>query len=43
VECQHEWRETETYCEDCGTHPSVVCDKCEEEYDLIAEEDPRDV
>ena len=44
----HQWVETETGCEDCGTHPAVRCDAegdCPlgtNPIDLIWDEDPRD-
>lgn len=34
-ECQHKWRETDLYCEDCGDHSGVICDECYETYDAV--------
>lgn len=30
-----EWLETETYCEDCGTHQGCICPKCGDVFDSI--------
>lgn len=47
----HEWRETETGCEDCGSHPALECvaDNCPLDggwglgytIDLVYDDDPR--
>lgn len=29
------WRETETYCDDCGSHIAVVCPHCDEIHDTV--------
>lgn len=29
------WREGEEYCEDCGSHPSMVCPACESHTDTV--------
>lgn len=30
-----EWKEGETYCEDCGSHYGIICPKCEEIFDHV--------
>lgn len=38
LECGHQgdnFEETETSCEDCGSHPAVRCPECREVHDLI--------
>lgn len=39
---RHEWRESETGCEDCGSHPAVHCPVCDRTIDLVGNEDPRE-
>jgi len=39
---QHEWRESETYCEDCGSHPAVYCPVCDRTIDTVMSGDPRE-
>lgn len=38
----HKWRDSEFYCEDCGSHTSMRCEECGESVDLVMEDDPRD-
>ena len=30
-----EWRATEVYCEDCGTHEAMRCPKCQDDIDNV--------
>ena len=30
-----DWQETETYCEDCGSHDARRCPKCGETFDHV--------
>lgn len=30
-----EWDNSEVLCDDCGTHPALVCPKCKEPIDQI--------
>jgi hypothetical protein len=39
--CEHDWYETETGCEDCGTHPAVRCPECGMVIDTVMNSDPR--
>lgn len=33
------WKESEVGCEDCGSHPSLICPKCEEHTDCVINSD----
>jgi (p)ppGpp synthase/HD superfamily hydrolase len=35
------WRQTEAYCEDCGSHPAAQCPLCDEVIDLVFTEADR--
>ena len=37
--CEHQWRETDLYCEDCGDHAGVICDECLTTYDHVFQAD----
>lgn len=47
---QHQWKDAEARCDDCGSHPAVRCvaeDECPDDYDiypldLVRNDDPRD-
>jgi hypothetical protein len=26
--CEHDWKMIEAYCETCGGHDALICDKC---------------
>lgn len=30
--CEHDWSETDVYCEDCGSHTGWICEEC---YDVL--------
>lgn len=32
---ESKWRETEAYCEDCGSHSAMACPLCDEVYDTV--------
>jgi hypothetical protein len=33
-----DWREGEVGCEDCGSHATLICPKCEEGFDHVSSE-----
>lgn len=37
------WIQTEVGCEDCGDHPAVRCPNCESTFDIIFDEEYRDL
>ena len=32
---ENDWWETEVACDDCGSHPAIVCPTCEEVFDGV--------
>lgn len=33
--CHRDWQESETYCEDCGTHVAIACPNCDHREDTV--------
>lgn len=42
-ECRHSWETTDVYCEYCGSHPAIVCIKCDETRDVVGDPEAFDI